>query len=504
MSDIALRFVFVQIDIQRVTKGVIKEGGLHQLYIHVNSITEHRRDQSENAESSYDDHDKLSIYRSISNHQFSLALLCMSLCPTIYGHELVKAGLLLGLVGGTSTARSSDLGVSHVGVSLRSDIHILVVGDPGLGKSQLLRACAAVAARGIFVCGNTSSAAGLTVTIGHDGRDTSIEAGALVLADQGICCIDELDKLSCDHHALLEAMEQQRISIAKGGVVTSLKSRASIIAAANPVNGHYQRKKSLCENLKMPSALISRFDIVFLLLDRPDETHDRRLSEHIMRSQHLSSSKASRMFSNEVKVNQLADEDNSRTFSQRLRYQCGQLHSQTIPQALMRDYIEYARKSVHPILTADAAKILQRMYLTLRSQASLGRTIPVTTRNLESLIRLAQARAKIELRDQVTAEDANDVVDLLHEALLDAATNEVGEVELGRKGGMGLAKQIKAIVKMLTNEAEIKNSKIFTLAELTEIVRRMKIDRDMDNIIEIMRTECYLLYKGPRLYQLQT
>jgi DNA helicase MCM8 len=493
---------------------VIKDGGLHQLYIRVNSITNHRIGEDEGkdgegARRAVASHEQ--VYRSISKHPFPLALLCMSLCPTIYGHELVKAGLLLSLVGGTANSSNADhTSSASVSVHLRSDIHVLLVGDPGLGKSQLLRACASVAARGIFVCGNTSSTAGLTVTIARDGRDTSIEAGALVLADQGVCCIDELDKLSCDYHALLEGMEQQRISIAKAGVVTSLKSRASIIAAANPVNGHYQRKKSLIENLKMPSALISRFDIVFLLLDRPDESHDRRISEHIMRSQHLSSTTASssaahatRFPSKEELVGTGAE---SRSFGQRLRYQCNQLTSSSIPLTVMRDYIEHARKAIQPKLTTDAAKILQRMYLSLRSQASLGKTMPVTTRHLESLIRLAQARAKIELRDQVTAADADDVVELLQEAMLDAFTNDLGEVELGlgRKGGVGLAKQIKAVVKTLASEAEIKQSKIFTLAELTEIVRRLKIDREIDSIVEVMRTECYLLYKGPRLYQLQT
>lgn len=215
------------------------------------------------------------------------------MCPGIFGHELVKAGLLLGLLGGARPS-SEDSGDAQVATgrpvgtefSIRSDVHVLIVGDPGLGKSQLLRAAAALAPRAVFVCGNTTTTAGLTVAVSREGGgrgDMAIEAGALVLADRGVCCIDELDKISCDPHALLEAMEQQQISIAKSGVVTSLRSRCAILAAANPVGGHYNRRKTVSENLKIAAALLSRFDLVFILLDKPDIGHDRMISEHIMK-----------------------------------------------------------------------------------------------------------------------------------------------------------------------------------------------------------------------------
>lgn len=184
-----------------------------------------------------------------------LPLLLNSICPTIYGNEIVKLGLLLGLLGGTRSSNSDSTGAdsdtdvdadaaSRV-VSIRSDIHILLMGDPGLGKSQLLRAVEKVAPKCVLVCGNTTTTAGLTVTLCRDGNDVSMEAGALVLADQGVCCIDELDKVSCDVHALLECMEQQQISIAKSGMITSLPARTSVFAAANPVGGHYNRNRSV-------------------------------------------------------------------------------------------------------------------------------------------------------------------------------------------------------------------------------------------------------------------
>lgn len=194
---------------------------------------------------------ELESIRAIALSDKALPMLVNSLCPSIFGHELVKAGLLLALFGGSPSESS---------VSVRTNIHLLIVGDPGLGKSQLLRAAAAIAPRAVLVSGQSSSAAGLTVAITRDpGGEVCIEAGALILADQGCCFIDELDKLSCDSHALLEAMEQQSISIAKAGVVTSLRSRTAVIAAANPVPGHYNRRKSVCENLKMNAALLSRF-----------------------------------------------------------------------------------------------------------------------------------------------------------------------------------------------------------------------------------------------------
>lgn len=223
--------------------------------------------------------------RQIALSENCFPLLVASLCPDIYGHEIVKAGLLFGILGGTPNA------VSETTIPVRSDIHVLVVGDPGMGKSQLLRATAKMCNRSVHVTAHSMSIAGLTAAVGRESRanggDMVIEAGALVLADRGVCCIDELDKIDCDYHALLEAMEQQSISIAKSGVVTTLKSRASVLAAANPVNGHYNKTKTIQENLKMPAALLSRFDLVYILIDRPEEGTDKLMTEHIMMS-HLS------------------------------------------------------------------------------------------------------------------------------------------------------------------------------------------------------------------------
>ncbi|KAG6458718.1 hypothetical protein O3G_MSEX011010 [Manduca sexta] len=231
---------------------------LLQLYIEAVSI--HSQRNLSNPSLSFTLKDYYAI-QEIHASEDVFRLLVHSLCPTIFGHEPVKAGLILGMIGGTENENGS-----------RSNPHILVVGDPGLGKSQLLQAAAHAAPRGVYVCGASASAGGLTVALGREaGGDFALEAGALVLADKGVCCIDELDKMTAYHSSLLEAMEQRRVSVAKGGVVCSLAARATVLAAANPAAGSYNRAKTVAENLKLNSALLSRFDLVFILLDKPDE-----------------------------------------------------------------------------------------------------------------------------------------------------------------------------------------------------------------------------------------
>lgn len=461
-----------------------------------------------------------------------LGLLVNSLCPTIFGHDLVKLGLLLGLLGGTSAGVGGGVdnvnvaANEHEGLRIRSDIHVLVVGDPGLGKSQMLRAAATVAPRAVLVCGNTATTAGLTVAVSREAggggvaggnSQVCLEAGALVLADQGVCCLDELDKMTCDHHALLEAMEQQCVSVAKAGVVTSLHTRTAVLAAANPCQGHYNRRKTVCENLKMPSALLSRFDLVFILMDARDIQHDKRVSEHILKTSALArgtttttTAKAATggfAASTTGSVVGNCDGDQDLTISQRLRRHCqafSDAGTKLLPEELRR-YIEYARKYVRPQLTKPAAKVLQKMYLTMRSQSVLGKSIPVTTRNLESLIRLAQARARAELRELVTEQDAQDVVDLLHESLLDAFTNESGALggDLFSKSGKmgGTQKQVKALVNALKQEAQLRDCKLFHKTQIIEVCRRLRLEKDPEDLISLLNVEGYLLQKVNSSYE---
>jgi len=297
----------------------------------------------------------LGAIRAIASDPHCFHLLVASLCPPIVGHELVKAGLLLTLLGGT---KRTDPSSARTRVRVRSDPHILLVGDPGLGKSQMLRACHDAAPRAVYLCGTMATSTGLTVTLVNDGRgDVALEAGALVLSDQGVCCIDELDKLSCSYHALLEAMEQQQISIAKSGVVTSLSARCSVMAAANPVGGQYQRGKTVSENLKMSGALFSRFDLVFIMLDRADDEHDARVSHQIvqMHAQRGGGGSGGGEGSPPifrgggggggmgVREEDLRDRE-TRSLSQRLRLGVDLVKGDPVPKELLRKYLAYARK----------------------------------------------------------------------------------------------------------------------------------------------------------------
>jgi DNA helicase MCM8 len=499
----------------------------------------------------------------IASQPNMLALLTASLCPSIFGHEMVKVGLLMGLFGGTddsggkavldtatmvdaatamkalltdSRQPSSAAGAaaptaikSRATLGIRADAHVLVVGDPGLGKSQMLRAAAAVAPRGVYVSGNTASTTGLTVSIGRDpvSGEYGLEAGALVLADSGVCCIDEFDKMKADHASLLECMEQQRISVAKAGVVCSLSARATVLAAANPVGGHYDRGKTIQENLRLPAALLSRFDIVFIMLDAPDKAKDKALSAHIMRmhaqrdgdggsdpQRHLAACIAAgtSAASQTARVAAMGGEAvlaGEQPFADRLRAAVLDIRDPLPPQ-LLRKFIAYARRYCHPVLTKAAAGVLQKFYISLRQQHGNDESVPITTRQLESLIRLAQARAKIELRETATQRDAEEVVQLMKDAIFEAAMGEGGDLDFARVAGgsgMSMGKQVKLFVRMLSNAAARKGSSLFTREELRSVAEVLQLKFatcTFGDFLEVLNQQNYILKKGGQLFQLLT
>ncbi|XP_026331975.1 DNA helicase MCM8-like [Hyposmocoma kahamanoa] len=243
---------------------------------------------------------------------------------------------------------------------------------------------------GVYVCGASASAGGLTVALGREaGGDFALEAGALVLADKGVCCVDELDKMTAHHSSLLEAMEQRRVSVAKGGVVCSLAARATVLAAANPAGGSYNRAKTVAENLKLNSALLSRFDLVFILLDQPDEKIDAMLSEHVLALHSGQNSNNSKRSSLNVSID-TSQSNQDASLSKRLRLKPGEVID-TLPLVLLRKYFAYARRYVHPKLSNEAANTLQSFYLELRHNYQDGADgTPITTRQLEACIRLTQ------------------------------------------------------------------------------------------------------------------
>ncbi|KAI4310727.1 hypothetical protein MLD38_035682 [Melastoma candidum] len=434
-----------------------------------------------------------------------------SICPSIYGHELVKAGITLALFGGV---QKHSLDQNKVPV--RGDIHVIIVGDPGLGKSQLLQAAASVSPRGIYVCGNATTNAGLTVAVVKDALtgDYAFEAGAMVLADRGLCCIDEFDKMSAEYQSLLEAMEQQCVSIAKAGLVASLSARTSILAAANPVGGHYNRAKTVNENLKMSPALLSRFDLVFILLDKPDEFMDKQLSEHIMSlhtgsGEHVPIAKKLRKDSPNVSsartsLGGVMDQGSKGgSLLSRLKlHPAKDKEFAPLPGPLIRKYIAYARSYVFPRMSKPAADIIQKFYLRLRDRSTSADSTPITARQLESLVRLAEARARVDLREEITAQDALDVVEIMKESLYDKYLDEHGFVDFGRSGGMSQQKEGKRFLSALNKQSELQQKDCFSISEIYSLADRISLRvPDIDSLIENLNSVGYLLKKGPKTYQ---
>ncbi|XP_068237217.1 DNA helicase MCM8-like [Palaemon carinicauda] len=501
--------------------GIVKVSQLHEgfkskkdkcmfsLYIDASSVTNSKAesDSASAAGIEFSIKDYYAIQEIQAEPQL-FKLIVASLCPRICGHELVKAGLVLCLFGGCTRGGSDR-------VPIRGDPHILVVGDPGLGKSQMLQACANVAPRGIYVCGNTTTTSGLTVTLCREGGgsgDYALEGGALVLADQGVCCIDEFDKMRNQHQALLEAMEQQSISIAKAGIVCSLPARTSILAAANPAGGHYNKAKTVSENLKMNSALLSRFDLVFILLDKPNEELDCLLSEHVMALHSRSGEKMPKGPSGvrvrrEDLLNASSVVDRDKPLSERLKYQSEE-PLDPIPHQLLRKYICYARKYVRPRITKEAAKIIQQFYLDLRQKHQNTNSTPITTRQLESLIRLSEARARCELREEATEDDARDVVEVMRFSMMDTFSDEFGLLDFQRsQHGAGASNrgQMKKFIAALQRMSDNTYKSTYSIDELRQLARQVNIQvSDFRDFLESLNHQGYLLKKGSNVYQLMT
>ncbi|XP_055892366.1 DNA helicase MCM8-like [Biomphalaria glabrata] len=493
-------------------RGKNKDKCMFLLYLYGNSINNTKGNKKASDEESGSglamDFTMKELYaiQEIQSQENLFRLLVGSLCPSIFGHEMVKAALILCLFG-SSQKFTSDKNR----VPVRGDPHLLIVGDPGLGKSQMLQSVASVAPRSVYVCGNTTTTSGLTVTLSKEGGsgDYALEAGALVLADQGCCCIDEFDKMGAQHQALLEAMEQQSISIAKAGIVCSLPARTSILAAANPVGGHYNKAKTVSENLKMGSALLSRFDLVFIMLDKPDEELDCVLSEHVMAlhagaSRTVGSTSSVRLEPSDASR---AQWEQDKPLSERLKV-CRSELTDPIPHQLLRKYVGYARKYVHPKIGPEAATVLQDFYLTLRLKHQSRDSTPITTRQLESLIRLTEARARLELRETATKSDAEDVVEIMKYSMQDVFSDQFGFIDFNRSmhgSGMSGRAQPKRFISGLQRISEQTYNNIFTLQQMRQVAKDLGLNvPDFEGFVSSLNNQGFLLKKGPKVYQLQT
>lgn len=335
---------------------------------------------------------ELSFVRDFfSNEKDKFALMVASFCPSIKGEWMVKAALVLSLLGGVPlfTSGVSSSAVSGGGrLKRRGTVHVLLVGPPGVGKSRLLRAAVAVSEKGIYVGGKGSSVAGLTASVARDSSgDLSIEGGVLVLSDGGLCAVDEFDKLDSSQRSFLEAMEQQAVTVAKGGLLCTLRAATSVVAAANPTDGMYRSNRSLSENLKLSVALLSRFDLIFVFGGTNNSKEMNTTHHH---------------------------QPDSDTSSQELKTRCERraAHSQDfLPLPLMQTFSRYARSFCKPTLSPAAAKMLETTFMSQRSSSS-NSILPVTPRYLETLVRLSQARARCDLARVVTTRHVLDVLEI--------------------------------------------------------------------------------------------
>jgi DNA helicase MCM8 len=368
----------------------------------------------------------------------------------------------------------------------------------------MLNAVVKVSPRGVLVSGNLATAAGLTVTVTKDSDGLqSLEAGALILGDQGVCCIDEFDKMT-EHQALLEAMEEQSVSIAKAGFLASLPTRTSIVAAANPVAGHYNKEKTVSENLKMGSALLSRFDLIFILLDKPDYEMDRFLSDHIMK---LHQDRKSKRSAAESKEERFGDAIFSQQNAGGLWYtlltkiqldQNTDKEFEPIPQSLLRKYISYARSYCKPSLSQDAAALIQQFYLHLRNYCRSTDSTPVTTRQLESMIRLTEARARSELRDVANADDARDVIAIIQSTLEDVK-QESTDYTVKKRKGSSKNQECKAFLAALKKISTEKGDFLLAREDLKGAATG---NLGFEELVEILNHQGYLLNRGGGTFQL--
>jgi replicative DNA helicase Mcm len=380
-----------------------------------------------------------------------------SFAPSIFGYESVKEAIALQLFSGVPKSLPDG---SHV----RGDIHILLVGDPGIAKSQLLRYVIQLAPRGIYTSGKSSTSAGLTATAIKDefgdGRWT-LEAGALVLADQGIAAVDEMDKMRAeDRSSLHEAMEQQTISVAKAGIVATLQSHCALLGAANPRYGRFDPYESIAEQINMQPTLLSRFDLIFVLTDVPNEGRDTDIAKHILASH----------FAGELAASGSPDQE---------VHAASYPLSPTIEVELLRKFIAYAKR-INPVLSEDAKQQFIDYYVGLRKQGGEGSPIPITARQLEALVRLGEASARMRLSRRVTLDDAKRVIQIVEACLKEVGVDpETGRrdfdvIAVGRsKSQQERIKSIRDIIRELEREAGSA-----PLDKIIERASRLGFDKD--------------------------
>jgi replicative DNA helicase Mcm len=375
-----------------------------------------------------------------------------SIAPSIFGYQHIKEAILYLLCGGVSKSLPD--------VNVRGEMNALLIGDPGTAKSQLLQYVSRIAPRGLYTSGRGTTAAGLTAAVVREkGGSMSLEAGALVLADKGIACIDEMDKMRPeDRVAIHEAMEQHTVSVAKGGIVATLNARTAVLAAANPALGRYEPHRTVAENISLPVTILSRFDIIFVLRDVPNKDADAKMSQHILEIHQRGISP----------VEAPVDAD------------------------LLRKYISYS-KSIQPELSNDALNRLREFYLAMRTASeSEGSPVAITARQLESLVRVAEARARSALRKEVSGEDAEAAITLMKRSLEEVGIDmssykmDIDLIMTGRPKSVRDKLQVvlSTVIDMEKETGTVERDALVSLLESKHKLSRSEIERMIGQLLK--------------------
>jgi DNA replication licensing factor MCM2 len=373
-----------------------------------------------------------------------------SIAPSIYGHEDIKRALALALFGG----EPKDPGNKH---RLRGDINVLLCGDPGTAKSQFLKYVEKIAPRAVFTTGQGASAVGLTAFVQRSPvtREWTLEAGALVLADKGTCLIDEFDKMNDqDRTSIHEAMEQQSISISKAGIVTSLQARCSILAAANPIGGRYDPTMTFANNVDLTEPILSRFDVLCVVRDTVDAVEDERLARFVVNSH--------------VRHHPAATSAECQQLDQTVS-----MNEHRLPQDLLKNYIIYAKEKVHPKLQRVDQDKVSQLYAQLRRESMATGSVPITIRHIESIIRLAEAHAKMHLREFVLNEDVNMAIRIVLESFIETQKYAV------------MRNMRKAFGRYLTYRRDNDELLLFIIKELVQeqlLYQRSRFGGELDTV----------------------
>jgi len=372
-------------------------------------------------------------------------MITQSIAPSIFGYDDIKEAVALQLFSGVSK-------VLPDGVRIRGDIHVMLVGDPGTAKSQIIRYVTTLSPRGVFNSGKSASGVGLTAAVVKDTLADDrwvLEGGALVLADNGLCAVDEMDKMREDDvSSLHEAMEQQTITISKAGIHATLQSRCALLAAANPVHGRFNEyDEDIAGQINMSPTLLSRFDLIFMILDKPNHKFDAEIASHISKNHIIGGH-----LKNDI---ELPDG-------------CSKVET-PISNEMLRKYITYSRTNYNPIITPEARERIERFYVEVRSMNYNSDTIPITARKIDGMYRLAEASCKMRLGKQVSITDADDAICIISTCLKNMGAESEGlncdVVEIGES--LSQRNNTNAIIKIIKQSGEVSYNELLKEIDVT-------------------------------------